>query len=178
MRTICLIILLAIPALTYSQLDSSVKYQTPDIKLRYYSPAVNDTLEISNVNTIVLKGDEVLTQSGSFNIAQLNRVTVNTGKGKYTDGLLPGAMGGLAIGLILGSILDNADTKDHGGGHPLVSIKNALITIPVGTILGALIGGVIFTQLDTKTNYDFPGSNADFKRIELKSLMEKYGRKK
>ena len=178
MRTIYLILFLIIPSVCLCQLDSSIKFQTPEIKLRYYSPIDKDTLSISNINTIVLKDDEILTHSARFNIAQLNRVTVNTGKGKFTTGLFPGAMGGLAIGLILGSILDNAEDKDHGGGHPLVSIKNALITIPVGTILGALIGGVIFTQIDMKKNYSFPGSNADFKKREFLEVMNLYGKKK
>lgn len=165
MRTIYLIIFLAIPALSYSQLDSSVKYQTPDIKLRYYSPAVNDTLEISNVNTIVLKGNEVLTQSGKFKINQLSSVSIQTGKGKFSDGILPGVMGGLVAGIILGSILDHGEDKapSHGGG-PILNIKNALITIPVGALLGAVIGGLVSSQFPTKSSFEIPGTNETFKK--------------
>jgi len=175
MRLICIVMLLLLPAICYSQLDSNThSYQTPGVKLRYYSPAAKDTLEVNNVYRLVLQDDYILTQSGKFKIDQLSSVKIRTGKGDFWSGFALGTAGGAVVGLIIGSMLDHNDKEKGGGGHPEFYIGNALISIPVGMVLGAITGGLIFTQINTYTDYDFPGSNAEFKKIELKSLMEKW----
>lgn len=173
MRILYLMLMLIIPSLGFAQLDSNTySYQTPGVKLRYYSPAAKDTLETGNVNRLVLKGDYVLTHAGKFKVNQLSSMSIPTGKGKFSSGILPGIVGGAVVGLIIGSMLDVDDEFNHGGYF--FNIKYAIVTIPVGIVLGAITGGIISTQINTYTNHDFPGSNAEFKKIELKSLMEKW----
>lgn len=172
MKAFIIIIVLLLPTIGFAQKDTSYTLSKMKFNLLYVDMSEKDTVKISGLQTLTIHGDSIVTESSAFDIDNLEGISFRVGNYGFWRGAKHGAIAGSIVGLFAIYAYGNRIDWGHEGG----SIILLPILLSGSAILGAITGGIISMSNGRYLDYKLSGT-PDYKRAELKRLMEKWGKR-
>jgi len=135
------------------------------------------TKEFSDCTELIQKSDSgfaVKHKSGysSLLYKDINQITFY-GKRKFLKGLKWGAITGAGVG-VAALIAISAFTKNSSGDAKIAYANYEFLTIPVCTLIGTILGGVIGVLSFEKEEYDFTKYSANIRKEMVCKLLLKH----
>lgn len=172
MRVVIILILFLVPYDSFSQ-DTSLTLNNLKFNLKYVDRVEKDTLKIHDLKTLTITDNSIITESSTIDLDNLESISFRVGNQSFVKGATHGAIAGTIIGLFGTAVLGNkVDWGREGGGVLLIPLF-----ICGSAIIGAITGGIISITNGRYIDYKLSRTTPDYKRKELKRLMEKWGKR-